>query len=164
MKIFLGKLKTLQEIALFLDTPIYVINENKKALSEWVDAKAPVVFFFEKSDQDTRNKQGKKVLEKMIAALAVRQTKSPKITEIPITLIEIQNKIRIEWDFERLSVEKIIIFGKEVANHIGIHYPLYEIFSIGQVACLISDTLREIEAEQSRKMLLWNNLLKMFVV
>lgn len=157
------KLKTLQEIALFLDTPLYIIQESKKNLSELVDAQAKLVFFFGKSGQNVQNKQGEKVLDKMIAALAAKQTQSPKITDIPITLIEISEAIKIEWDFEKLSVEKIIFFGENIASKVGIRHNSYEIFAIRNVACLISETLEEIEADKSRKMRLWNSLLNIFI-
>lgn len=157
------KLETLQEIALFLDTPLYIIRETRQNLSELVDSQAKIVFFFGKSDQNTQNKQGEKVLDKMVAALASKQTRSPKITDIPITLIEISEAVKLEWDFEKLSVEKIIFFGESTASKVGIKHNLYETFTIQQVACLVSDTLEVVEAEQSRKMLLWNSLLEMFV-
>ncbi|GAB4129331.1 MAG: hypothetical protein OHK0045_07230 [Raineya sp.] len=155
-------MQNLQEIALFLDTPIYFIQEERQAFSDWVDAQALVVFFFSKSDQETKNKQGEKVLDKMIAALAAKQTQSPKITEIPITLIEIKESKKVEWDMEKLVVKKIIFFGKETASRVGIKQELYEIFSIKNVDCFVSDTLAEVEAEQSKKMQLWNKLLAMF--
>ena len=157
------KLETLQEIALFLDAPLYIIQEAKQNLSELVDAQARLVFFFGKSEQNVLNKQGEKVLDKMVAALATKQTQSPKITDIPITLIEISEAIKLEWDFEKLSVEKIIFFGENTASKVGIKHTLYDFFSIQNVTCLISETLEEIEAEQSRKMRLWNSLLEMFV-
>jgi len=157
------KLETLQEIALFLDAPLYIIQEAKQNLSELVDSQATLVFFFGKLGQHTLNKQGEKVLNKMVAALAAKQTQSPKITDTPITLIEISEAIKLEWDFEKLSVEKIVFFGEDTASKVGIKHTLYEIFTIQNVVCLISETLEEIEADQNRKMRLWNSLLKMFV-
>lgn len=159
----LEKLENLQEIGLFLDSPLYLIKEEKQPLSELVDVQSLIVFFFSKNDQYTQNKQGEVVLDKMIAALAAKQTKSPKIIDIPITLIEIAEKTPIEWDFEKLSVKKMIFFGKEVAEQVGIIQHLYEFFSIQRVICFVADTLKDIEAEQSKKMQLWKNLLMMFV-
>ncbi len=156
-------MENLQEIALFLDSPLYLIREEKQALSELVDAQAQIVFFFGKADQHTRNKHGEIVLEKMIAALAAKQVQNPKITDIPITLIELQENTKITWDFEKLSVEKIIFFGAAIAAKVGITHKEYEIFEMGQVKCLIADTLAAVEAEQSRKLQLWNSLLAMFV-
>lgn len=156
-------MENLQEIALFLDMPIFLVEEKKQKLSELVDAQALAVFFFGKADQDTRNKQGEKVLDKMIAALAAKQIKAPKIIDIPITLVEIRENTKIEWDTENLSVEKIIFFGKETASKVGVSHDLYGNFFIEKVECFISNTLAEVEAEQSRKMQLWNSLLKMFV-
>ena len=156
-------MENLQEIALFLDTPLYLIREEKQNLSELVDAQALAVFFFGNSDQETRNKQGEKVLDKMIAALAAKQTKTPKIIDIPITLVEIRENTKIEWDTENLSVEKIIFFGKETASKVGVSHDLYSNFFIEKVECVISNSLAEVEAEQSQKIRLWNSLLSMFV-
>lgn len=151
-------METLQEIALFLDTPVFLIQEGKTLLSEFIDNQTELLFIFENAtDRDFKNKQGERVLDKLMQAL---MTKYPNLNQIAKT--EIVAEKNTEWDFADTSLKKVLVFSENSAKQIGFQNPVYQIFNQNNISFVVSKPLEIIETQIEEKKTLWSSLLQFF--
>lgn len=151
-------LETLHEIALFLDTPIFLIQEEKTLLSDAIPQNTELLFVFEsRQDKDTCNKQGEKVLEKLFSALLA---KFPTLTNVPKTEIVVDK----HWvmNFEQTNVRYVVIFGETIASMLLPNTSYYQIAERSGIFILPSRPLETIENQLEEKKALWNSLLSLF--
>jgi hypothetical protein len=151
-------LETLQEIALFLDTPVFLIQEGKNLLSDTISTQTELLFVFENTtDKDFKNKQGERVLDKLMQALVA---KYPALSELPKT--EIVAEKNTEWNFADINLKKVIVFSENTAKQLNLQNPIYQIFEQQNISFVISKSLEIIETQIEEKKTLWNSLLQFF--
>ena len=151
-------METLQEIALFLDTPVFLIQEGKNLLSDTINTQTELLFVFESTtDKDFKNKQGERVLDKLMQALVA---KYPALSEVSKT--EIIAEKNTEWNFADINLKKVIVFSENIAKQLNFQNPVYQIFEQQNISFVISKPLEIIETQIEEKKTLWNTLLQFF--
>ncbi|KOY87052.1 hypothetical protein AD998_13680 [bacterium 336/3] len=151
-------METLQEIALFLDTPVFLIQEGKSLLSDTINTQTELLFIFENTtDKDFKNKQGERVLDKLMQALVA---KYPTLSDIPKT--EIVAEKNMDWNFSDTNLKKVIVFSEKIAKQLSLQNPVYQIFEQKNISFVISKPLEMIETQVEEKKTLWNTLLQFF--
>jgi len=151
-------LETLREIALFLDTPVFLIQEDTLLLSDSIGSDTELLLVFENAhDKDFKNKQGERVLDKLLQALT---GKHPTLAQMPKA--ELVAEKRLEWNLTDTSIQKVVIFSENVAKQTSLQSPLYQITEQQNIRVVVSKPLEIIETQIEEKKALWNTLLQLF--
>ncbi|PKQ69823.1 hypothetical protein [Raineya orbicola] len=154
----------LQEIALFFDTPIFVVPEYDASISALLaNCEAEILFLFETEvDTNTQNAKNQKVLDSMLKALAEKQKNSPSIENVEKEILTFPEKRHIYWDFSSTKVKYVVVFGENTAKNIGLQVEKYSWQKWKGVWVLLTHSLQEIETQKIYKNLIWQTMTQMF--
>ncbi|MCS6794484.1 MAG: hypothetical protein NZ516_00840 [Raineya sp.] len=155
---------SLQELALFLDTPLFLVPEYEDSISAMLkNPQAEMLFIFaSEADAQIQNKQKKSVLSSMIEAVAQKQTNQPTIAELPKEILIFPEKKIIYWDFANTQIRYFFVFGENTAQNIGLQIEKYQWLTWRGVQTLVAHTLQEIESQKGYKNLIWQALMEVF--